>query len=91
VHHRSAPPVQYLNNGSHGQNLRSTLGQAEPIAPYFFKTGPLYLQQSGPSPDMLFSVSLFAAGTKNKTMVLLNTGAIVGRNGTHYAKSHEVL
>jgi hypothetical protein len=29
--------VQYLNNSSCGQNLRSTPGQAEPIAQYFIK------------------------------------------------------
>jgi hypothetical protein len=37
-------PVQYLKNRSHGQNLRSTVGQAEPIVQYFFKnstTGPI--------------------------------------------------
>jgi hypothetical protein len=39
---RSGPPVSYLNKRSHGQNLRSTTGQAEPIAQYFFK----YSQES---------------------------------------------
>ncbi len=29
------PPVLYLNNRSHGQNLRSTPGQAELITKYF--------------------------------------------------------
>jgi hypothetical protein len=29
--------VQYLNNGSYGENLSSTTGPAEPIAQYFFK------------------------------------------------------
>ncbi len=35
------PPGQYLNNRSHGQNLRSTPGQAENIAQYFCKILPL--------------------------------------------------
>jgi hypothetical protein len=34
---RSDPPVQYLNNRSHGQHLMSTPGQAEVITQYFFK------------------------------------------------------
>jgi hypothetical protein len=29
---QSDSPVQYLNNRSNGQNLRSTSGQAEPVA-----------------------------------------------------------
>jgi hypothetical protein len=29
--------VQYWNKSTHEQNLRSTPGQAEPIAPYFLK------------------------------------------------------
>ncbi len=35
---RWGPPVQYLNNRSHGQNLRSIPCQAEHIAQYFFKS-----------------------------------------------------
>jgi hypothetical protein len=31
------PTCEYLNNRSHGQNLRSTPGKAEPIAQYLFK------------------------------------------------------
>jgi hypothetical protein len=34
---RSDPPVQYLNNRYHGQNLRLTLGRAHSTAQYFFK------------------------------------------------------
>ncbi len=33
--------VQYLNNGSYGENLSSTTGPAKPIAQYFFKFLPL--------------------------------------------------
>ncbi len=32
---RSDPPVQYLYNRSHGHNLRSTSGQAEPYCAFF--------------------------------------------------------
>jgi hypothetical protein len=33
----SSPPVQYLNNKSHGQNLSPTSGKAQPFVQYFFK------------------------------------------------------
>ncbi len=33
---RPHPPGHYLNNGSHGQTLKSTPGQAKPITQYFF-------------------------------------------------------
>jgi hypothetical protein len=34
---KADPSVQYLNNRSHGQNLSSTLGQAEVVALYFLQ------------------------------------------------------
>jgi hypothetical protein len=57
--HRSAP-VEYWNNSSHGQNLRSTLGQAEPIAQYFvkgsltrdFRSRFFFMNQCPPGPQV---------------------------------------
>jgi hypothetical protein len=45
---RSDPPVHNLNNRSHGQNRRSTPGQAEPIAQYFFKKSTTGLKSQHP-------------------------------------------
>jgi hypothetical protein len=38
------PTVQCLNNRSHGHNLRSTPGQADPIAQYFDRSESLRQQ-----------------------------------------------
>jgi hypothetical protein len=43
----SVPPVQYLNNRTHGQNLSSTSAEAEPFVQYFFENWTTDSEEGG--------------------------------------------
>ncbi len=53
------PPAQYLNSKSHGQNLTSTPGKAEPNAQYFYENSTTGLSQNSHWESELCTTSLY--------------------------------